>query len=144
KTINTIIVGLQTGKDNIKEATPGGSIALLTKLDPAIVKSDTLAGNVVGLIGKLPPVWNEFDLESHLLQRVVGAKEETEVEAIKKGEVLMLNVNASVTTAIVTNIGKGFFHVVLKRPVCANKTDRITISRLLGHRFRLIGYGMMK
>jgi len=144
KTITAEIVGLQTGKDNIKEATPGGSIAVLTKLDPAIVKSDALAGNIIGLVDKLPPVWNELDLESHLLKRVVGAKEEIEVEAIKKAEVLMLNVNSSVTTGVVINLGKGFFHVVLKRPICANKTDRITISRLIGHRFRLIGYGMMK
>lgn len=144
KTVSTEVIGLQTGKDSIKEATPGGSIALLSKLDPSIVKSDALAGNIVGLAGKLPPVWEEFKLEAHLLKRVVGAKEETKVESIKKGEVLMLNVNASVTTGVVTNLGKGFFQVVLKRPVCANKNDRITISRLLGHRFRLIGYGKMK
>ncbi|MDI6738094.1 MAG: translation initiation factor IF-2 subunit gamma [Nanoarchaeota archaeon] len=142
--ISTEIVSLRTGEETIDEATPGGSIALLTKLDPALVKADALGGNLVGLPGKLPEIWAEFDLMPKLLERVVGAEKEIAVEPVKKGEVLMLNVNSSVTTGIVSVIGKELVHVVLKRPVCARKTDRITLSRLLGHRFRLIGYGMIK
>ncbi len=144
KTVSAKIIGIQSGSDSIEEASPGGSIALLTKLDPSIVKSDTLGGNVAGIVGKLPPIWNELELEAHLLNRVVGTKEEKDVESIKKWEILMLNVNASVTTGVVSSLNKGSIHVVLKRPVCARKTDRITLSRLLGHRFRLIGYGIMK
>ncbi len=139
--INTEIVGLMSGEDKITEARPGGSIAVLTKLDPAIVKADNLAGTLLGLENKLPPVWTELELEPHLLERVVGAQDETVVEPIKKSEVLMLNVNASVTTAVVKDVSKNRIHVVLKRPVCAMESDRVTISRLVGHRFRLIGYG---
>lgn len=140
----TEIVSLRTGEENIEEATPGGSIALMTRLDPSLVKADALGGNLVGLPGKLPETWYEFDLAPKLLERVVGTEKEMNVEPIKKGEVLMLNVNSSVTTGIVGAIAKDLCHVVLKRPVCAKKTDKITISRLLGHRFRLIGYGLIK
>lgn len=142
--ITAEIFGIRTGEEEITEARPGGSIALLTKLDPAIVKADALAGNIVGLLGKLPQNISEFDLEPHLLERVVGAKEEMVVDPIKKGEALMLNVNSSVTTGVVTALGKGAVHIVLKRPICAKKEERITLSRLLGHRFRLIGYGLIK
>ncbi|MDD4878407.1 MAG: translation initiation factor IF-2 subunit gamma [Candidatus Nanoarchaeia archaeon] len=142
--IATEIVSLRTGEEPIDDAGPGGSIAVLTKLDPALVKADALDGNIIGLPGKLPDVWTEFDLMPKLLERVVGSEKEIAVEPVKKGEALMLNVNSSVTTGVVNAISKDCFHIALKRPVCARKTDRITLSRLLGHRFRLIGYGMIK
>lgn len=142
--IATDIVSIKTGNDSIDEAIPGGSVALLTNLDPSLVKADALVGNLVGNVGGLPPVLGEIDFEPHLLQRVVGTENELAVEPIKKGEALMLNINASVTTGVVTDIAKGSAHIILKRPICANKGDKITVSRLVGHRFRLIGFGLVK
>ncbi|RME54227.1 translation initiation factor IF-2 subunit gamma [Candidatus Woesearchaeota archaeon] len=138
--IISTIVGIMTGSDKIDEVVPGGSIALLTELDPSIVKSDSLAGNVVGHPEKLPPVWNELTLKPHLLDRVVGSSKELTVEPIKVNEPLMLNANASVTTGIVTSISKDSFKITLKRPICTSKESKISISRLMEHRFRLIGY----
>ncbi|MFH0752380.1 MAG: translation initiation factor IF-2 subunit gamma [archaeon] len=143
-TITTDVSGIMTGNDSVGEAMPGGSIALLTNLDPSIVKSDALAGNLVGKVGTLPGTLNEIDLELKLLERVVGTEKELNVDPIRKGEALMLNVNASVTTGVVTALSKNAVHIVLKRPICAKKEDRVTISRLLGHRFRLIGFGLIK
>src|SRR3989338_10654660 len=142
--IITEITEIRTADQKIKDAIPGGSIAIATKLDPSTVKSDALTGSVVGLKGKLPPTWWDLTLEPHLLDRVVGAKDELIVEPIKKGETLMLNVNAAATVGTVNEITKGKFHIKLKIPVCADKTDRITLSRLLGARFRLIGWGTIK
>jgi translation initiation factor 2 subunit 3 len=142
--ITTKIIGIMTGKDAIDSAVPGGSIALLTELDPAIVKSDSLAGNVVGHIGKLPSVWIEFELKPTLLKKVVGISKDLVVEPIKKGEPLMLNVNASVTAGVVNSISKNSFKITLKRPICVQNDSRITLSRLLEHRFRLIGYATIK
>lgn len=142
--IRTKITGLRTGDEKIETASPGGSIAIQTTLDPSLVKSDSLAGNIVGHPGKLPETMNELDLLAKLLERVVGTEKELVVEPIKKGEALMLNVNASVTTGVVSQLFKDGFHIVLKRPVCVRKSDIITISRLLGHRFRLIGYAHLK
>lgn len=142
--IKTKITGLRTGEEKIENAGPGGSIAVQTTLDPGLVKSDSLAGNLVGHQGKLPETMYELDLLANLLERVVGAENESAVEPIKKGEALMLNVNASVTTGVVSQLFKDGFHIILKRPVCVRKPDIITISRLLGHRFRLIGYAHLK
>jgi translation initiation factor 2 subunit 3 len=103
-----------------------------------------LAGSVVGHKGKLPPVWDSFTLETHLLERVVGARDELKVEPIKKTEPLMLNVNSAATVGVVTELGKNKFKCILKRPVCAEVGVRVTISRRIGNRFRLIGYGMIK
>ena len=35
---------------------------------------------------------------------------------------------------------KNLVYVKLRIPICANKEDHITISRMLGSRWRLIGY----
>ncbi len=143
KPIAAKAVGLKTGGDSVEEVGPGGSIGIMTMLDPSIVKSDKLTGNVVGHPGELPPVWYEFTLKVHLLDRVVGSEKELEVEPIKLGETLMLNVNSAATVGIADKLGKDQFHCKLRLPVCAEKTSRITISRKIGTRFRLIGYGMI-
>ncbi|MBN1544887.1 translation initiation factor IF-2 subunit gamma [Candidatus Woesearchaeota archaeon] len=140
----TTITGIKTGGESVNEINPGGSVGLLTNLDPAIVKSDTLTGSVVGYKGKLPPVLNTLKLETRLLERVVGAKDDLVVEPIKVQEPLMLNVNSAATVGVVTELHKDAFTCVLKLPVCAEPGARVTISRRLGARFRLIGYGIIK
>ena len=112
-----------------------------TSLDPAVVKSDKLVGSVVGYSGKLPPVWYELKLKVNLLERVVGAKDKLVVEPIKLGEMLMLNVYSSATVGTVRELGKNEVTCILKKPVVADKTARVTISRMLGQRWRLIGWG---
>jgi translation initiation factor 2 subunit 3 len=138
------IVTMVTGNTPVDEVRPGGSIAVQTSLDPAIVKSDKLTGSVVGLVGKLPPVHNELTLDIHLLERVVGTKEDLAVEPVKMSEALMLNINSAATVGVVTQLKKGNTICKLKLPVCAEKGSRVTISRMIGNRFRLIGYGILK
>ncbi len=144
KPIQTKIVSIISGGNPLTQAGPGGSIGVLTQLDPSIVKSDQLTGNVVGHVETLPPVWSDFKLKAELLERVVGAVEDTDVEPIKLGEPLMLNVNSASTVGIVDNLEKDAFHCNLKLPVCAEKGARVTISRRVGTRFRLIGFGIIK
>ena len=144
KPLSTKIVGLMAGGAKVDEIHPGGSMAALTLLDPSIAKSDTFAGAIVGEKGKMPPVWYDFELEIHLLERVVGTKDKLVVEPTKTGEILMLNVNAAATVGIVQGFGKKSVKCTLKRPVCAEKGARVTISRRFGNRWRLIGFGMIK
>ena len=141
----TRITAIKTGGYDVSEAVPGGSLGVMTSLDPSIVKSDTLVGCVVGHKGKLPPTWDkEIRLETHLLKRVVGTKQELEVTPIKMGEPLMLNVNAASTVGAVTGLGKNEFTCSLKLAVCAEAGAKVSISRRVENRFRLIGYGVIK
>lgn len=139
KPITTKIQKLKTGDIEVKELTPGGSSGILTSLDPSIVKSDNLIGNIVGLKGNLPEVFYSLELKPNLLGRVVGAKDDLVVEPIKKGEILMLNVNSAATVGTVVDLKKGKISISLKIPVCASPEDRVTISRNVGSRWRLIG-----
>ena len=142
--LKTKIVGLRSGGKVLKEVGPGGSIGVLTSLDPSIVFSDKLAGSIIGLTGKLPPVLDELNLEVHLLERVVGSKEDLNVEPIKLSEALMLNVNSAATVGVVFELKKNSVKCRLKLPICAEAGSRVTISRMIGNRFRLIGYGIIQ
>lgn len=142
--ILTKITGLMSGTEKVDKILPGGSVAILTSLDPSLVKSDSLAGTVIGFPGKVPPTWNEIKLEVHLLKRLVGSKDEEQVKPIAENEMLMLNVNAAATVGIVIDLKKGIATCKLKLPIAANPGERVTISRKIGTRFRLVGYGILK
>ena len=141
KPVITKIVDLKYGGASVKEISPGGTVGILTSLDPSIVKSDSLGGSIVGLPGKLPDVLYEITLSLNLLERVVGTQEELKVDPIKMNETLMLNVNSAATVGIVNGFKKKNVTCRLKIPVCAEINSRVTISRMIGNRFRLIGYG---
>jgi len=144
KSIFTKIISCMTGGTVVDELGPGGSVAIQTALDPSVVHSDNLVGNVVGLPDKLPQVWYDLILDVHLLERVVGSQEELAVEPIKMNEVLLLNVNGGRSTGFVYDLSKNLVKCKLKIPLCADATDKVTISRKVGTRFRLIGYATIK
>jgi translation initiation factor 2 subunit 3 len=143
KPLFAAIEGLMTGGQEVEQVTPGGSIALLTSLDHAVVRADSLTGSVVGHPGNLPPIWDTLILETRLLERVVGTAEELKVNPLVPNEALMLNVNSAATVGIVTDLSKNRVVCRLKKPVCAAAGARVTISRRVGTRFRLIGYGII-
>lgn len=139
-TINTIFTGGKT----VKKAFPGGLLALGTSLDPSLTKADSLSGKVIGKIGSLPPLCNNLQIGIHLLSRVVGFEDEKIVEPIKTNEMLMLTVGTATTVGIVQSARKDDFDIQLKMPVCATESQRVAISRRIGGRWRLIGYGEIK
>ncbi len=141
KPIKTKIVAIMSGSEQFKDITPGGSLGILTELDPAFVKSDNLAGNLAGIPGKLPKTYQRLRLNPKLIKRVVGVKEEVEVVPITQGELLMINVNSAVTLGQVTDTSKKIISLNLRLPVVASKNDRFAISRRVGSRWHLIGVG---
>jgi translation initiation factor 2 subunit 3 len=141
--ITTKITTINAGSKKILEAGPGGLLGVGTKLDPALTKSDALAGQVAGHVGALPPVWDKLRFQVTLMERVVGSASELLIEPLKHHEPLMLSVGTAVTVGIVTNTKKDLVEVTLKRPVCAEIGARIAISRQLGARWRLIGMGVL-
>ena len=139
--IRTRIMSLQKAMTDIEEAGPGGLLAVSTELDPFLTKSDNMAGNVLGLPGKLPPVHESLSLKISLLERVVGTKEETEVPEIRTGDVLMIATGTNRTVGVVTSAQKERVEIKLKIPVCADKGSRAAVSRQVSGRWRLIGWG---
>ena len=144
KPLHATITQIFSGGQLVDEILPGGSMAFGTTLDPNITKADSLTGSLVGLPGKLPPLHYQITLDTHLLERIVGTKEETDVKPLAIREPLMLNAHSAVTVGVVLDPSKKNTTMVLKRPIAAFPGERITISRRVGDRFRLIGYGILK
>jgi len=141
ESITTKVDSLFTGGKSVNEATPGGLIAIGTKLDPTRTKSDSYAGKIIGKPGQIPNTLDEFFLTINLLKRVVGTIDEKNVEPIKTNEPLMLTIGTATTVGIVNEFHGEKVAVKLKIPVCAVEGQRIAISRRIDGRWHLIGYG---
>nr|A9AAA4.1 RecName: Full=Translation initiation factor 2 subunit gamma; AltName: Full=aIF2-gamma; AltName: Full=eIF-2-gamma [Methanococcus maripaludis C6] len=141
--IITKIISLGVGNKKLKTASPGGLIGVGTELDPNLTKSDALSGSLAGLPGTLPETLEKMVIKPQLLERVVGSQDELIIEPLKTNEVLMLNVGTSTTVGVTVSARADKAEIKLKLPVCADKGDRVAISRKIGSRWRLIGYGII-
>ncbi len=140
----TEITTLHAGRREAKEAQCGGLVGIGTLLDPSLTKADGVIGNVVGKPSMLPPTLSELTLETHLFERAVGTKELSEVENVRMGENLLLDIGTSITAGNVVSVKGDVITLKLARPVCAEKGTRAAISRKIAGRWRLIGYGILK
>ncbi len=140
----TKVRSLLAGTLKLDEATPGGLVAIGTGLDPSLTKSDSLVGRIAGKPGTLPPVTESLTIRTELLNRVVGMSSEQAVEGLKTNEPLMLSVGTATTVGVVTSGRSDSADVSLKIPVCAEKDQRIAISRRIAGKWRLIGYGVVQ
>lgn len=139
----TKVTSLISGGKSRKSLHPGGLSALGTDLDPHLTKSDSLIGSVLGKPGTLPPIIEKLRVETHLMDLLVGLKDEIKVENIRTNEVLMLNIGTATTVGIVTSAHGNIAEMNLRMTVCAEEGQRVAISRRVGNKFRLIGYGIM-
>ncbi len=142
--IVTKLTGIIAGGESEKTANPGGLLGVSTTLDPSLTKADGLVGKIAGKPGTLPEVRHGFIMDVHLLDRVVGTSEELKVDPVKTREPLMLNVGTATTVGVVSSARADTCEVQLKLPVCAEAGNRVAISRRVGARWRLIGYGVIQ
>ena len=144
KPLKSKIISLYCGTEQVQQAGPGGLIAVGTELDPSVTKADNLVGRALGISGKLPKSIDRMSMQVTLLERVVGAEDEAAVEPIKVKEPLMLNVGTATTVGLVLKSANNLVEAALKLPVAVEMGDRVAISRRVGGRWRLIGYGILK
>ncbi len=137
------IVSLQAGQRNVTEARCGGLVGVGTLLDPSYSKADSLIGNIAGKRDMLPPTTSELLLETKILERAVGTKELSKIEAVAMNESLLLHVGAAITVGKVSSVRKNSVQIKLTRPVCVQKGSRVALSRKIAGRWRLIGFGMI-
>ncbi|MFH1425389.1 MAG: translation initiation factor IF-2 subunit gamma [archaeon] len=139
--IKTKISALFKGSKEVKELTPGGSMSIATELDMSLGKSDSLGGNLLSHIGKLPDPQTQIKLKHTLFPEVFGISGHAKVENIKPKEILMLSINTSITGGTVSEITDNDITVLLKVPAILFKGDNVGIARNIHGHWRLIGYG---
>jgi len=84
-----------------------------------------------------------MELDVHTIERALEL-DEKEAEAIKTNETLMLTVGTATTVGVVSSVKDNVIHAPLKLPVCAEEGQKVAISKRIGGRWRLIGYGEIK
>ena len=141
--IKTKVTTLHSGTSR-KEIKPGGLVAIGTSLDPSITKSDSLLGNVIGKPETLPPVWERFNVNATLLERVVGTKNVKDMDEIKTKEPLMITVGTRTTVGVPVTVKGNIVDIKLTIPVCAPVGQRIALSRRADGKWHLIGYGTIE
>ncbi len=141
--IRTEIVSLGTGAGRVEMAKPGGLIAIGTKLDPSLTRSDSLIGSVIGKPGTLPENLLTAKIEVNLFDSAVGDSDETKVLPIQVGESLRLNIGTAPILSRVEKVKSNIIETQFKRPVCIFEKSNVAISRRITDRWRLIGAGIV-
>ena len=136
--LRTKITCLQKAGKNISIATAGGLVGVMTELDPFLTKSDSLAGHVAGLPGKMPELMYELKCEPNLLERVCGLKEN---KPIARNEPLLVICGVTKTIGIVEHYSEKELVLKLKIPVCCEKGEKISFARRIADKWRLAGWG---
>ena len=141
--IITEISSLGTGAGLVDEVKPGGLVAIGTKLDPSMTRSDSLIGSVIGKPSTLPENSSTAKLEINLFDTAVGSADEIKVLSVQVGESLRLSVGTAPVLSKVTSVRGERIDVQFRRPVCLFEKGRVAISRRIQERWRLIGAGVV-
>jgi len=143
ETLLTEITSLGTAAGIVDSVKPGGLVAIGTKLDPAMTRSDSFIGSVIGKPDSLPENSTQINLEVNLFDSAVGVTEDTKVLPIQIGELLRLNIGTAPILGKVTNIKSNIINIELRRPACTFEGGNVAISRRITDRWRLIGAGIL-
>jgi len=141
--IRTTIESVKGGGIDLESVHAGGLCGIATPMDPVSTKADELSGQVMAREGELPPVWKNLDLELELLDNMVSGGENApeKVRPLQPNEMLMVNSATATSVGTVSSIKGSKATLQLRLPICAKSGSRITLSRRVGSRWRLIGHG---
>ncbi len=141
--IITEISSLGTGAGLVDEVKPGGLVAIGTKLDPSMTRSDSMIGSVIGKPGTLPDNSSIAKIEINLFDTAVGSVDEIKVSSVQVGESLRLSIGTAPVLSKVTSVRGERVDIQFRRPVCLFEKGKVAISRRIQERWRLIGAGVV-
>jgi translation initiation factor 2 subunit 3 len=141
----TFTQSLNTEKNKLKLAIPGGLIGVGTLLDPSLTRADRLAGQVLGHFNKLPEIFTKLIVSFQLLKRLIGdSSNENGAFGFRKDEILMINIGSSSTGGKILKKKSKFIEFQLTAPICCEFGDKVTLSKRIDKHWRLIGWGIFK
>jgi len=147
------IISMTSETTALKLAGPGGLIAVQTTIDPSLTKSDRLVGQLLGIPGQLPDVYEQIIITYSIMNRVVGVNTTTDKDGSKSktsrilnvDEVLKLNIGSATTAATVKKVDNNIAMLSLYYPSCCSEGEKISISRKIGdNNWRLVGFGKIE
>ncbi len=144
--IETTITSMQGGGGKRDVMMAGGLCGLGTLLDPSITTADNLSGQVLAKKGELPTIRTECTISVELMDTMVSGDGEgaDKIYPLRNNEMLMVNVATSTSVGVVKGAEKGKATLHLRLPICADEGQRVSLSRRVGARWRLIGHGTIQ
>jgi len=144
--IEAVVSSMQGGGLSLDKMHAGGLCGMATYLDPSITSSDNLSGQVVARKGDLPEIHSSLSISVSLMSHMVAGDGESpeKIQPLRNNEILMLNVATATSVGVTKNAEKTRTDLELRLPICADKGQRISLSRRIGSRWRLIGYGTIE
>jgi translation initiation factor 2 subunit 3 len=144
--IETTITSMQGGGGKRDIMMAGGLCGLGTLLDPSITTADNLSGQVLAKKGELPTIRTECSISVELMAAMVSGDGEgaDKIYPLRNNEMLMVNVATSTSVGVVKGAEKGKATLHLRLPICADEGQRVSLSRRVGARWRLIGHGTIQ
>ena len=144
--IEATVSSMQGGGLNLDTMHAGGLCGMATMLDPSITTSDNLSGQVVARKGDLPEIRTSMDISVKLMETMVAGEGESpeKIHPLRNNEMLMVNVATATSVGVTRNAEKSRATLELRLPICADPGQRVSLSRRVGTRWRLIGYGTIE
>ena len=141
---------LQNEKNLSNYIIPGGLVNIGVQIDSEVCKNNKLEGCVMNLQEKGGNVYYKIGVKCHLLRKLIKIEKKEighnleYVTDLKKGEVILLNINFISVGGHIISIKRNNFDEIcieLKRPICLEISDKIILSRKMGSIWRIIGWG---
>ena len=144
--IEATVSSMQGGGLNLETMHAGGLCGMATMLDPSITTSGNLSGQVVARKGDLPEIRTSVDISIKLMETMVAGEGESpeKIHPLRNNEMLMVNVATATSVGVTRNAEKSRATLELRLPICADPGQRVSLSRRVGTRWRLIGYGTIE
>ena len=144
--IEATVSSMKGGGGSLDTMHSGGLCGMATLLDPSITTSDNLSGQVVAKKGDLPEIRNSLSIVVTLMETMVAGEGEApeKIYPLRNNEMLMINVATATSVGVTKNAEKGKASLDLRLPICADSGQRVSLSRRVGSRWRLIGYGTIQ
>ncbi len=139
------VCAIRSDSENLSTAGPGGSIAIMTGLDPTVTKTDSLVGQMASIKGYLPEPLMTLKFKNFFFDKVITSSKDYDVKSFVQNEPLMLIVNSLTTVGSVFKANPNSTEVKLRKPVMAFEGDRVVVfKRFDNNKWRIIGHGLIE
>tara|TARA_Y100000991_G_C21975049_1_gene351757 strand:- start:4696 stop:5949 length:1254 start_codon:yes stop_codon:yes gene_type:complete len=136
--IKTKILSIKTDQEELENMLPGGLMGVGTDIDPFYCKDDQLAGNIIGLEGTLPSVYDSIEIKFELIEDFGGTWKP------KLNDNVFLQVGTLSISSILTQVGKKTIKLSLSRPACIDEDLMIMISHKEDGIMKIVASGKIK
>jgi translation initiation factor 2 subunit 3 len=120
------VLSINTDKNALKYAIPGGQIGVQLNVDPCMTGDDMLVGQIVFRKDK-----NIEDIKVYEHVKINYKKLKNEINGellIKKGNTIQINVNSNNVKGIIRKLNSHNLYLELEKPICVELNDTVTIN----------------